>query len=428
MMGKLKLQWKLFAFLAFFCGVLVLALWLMQTVFLRDMYQFVRKTEINKAIAWVEQNIDNPSLPQILYALQMDNDILVTPTIDFIPPTKPENKGRPPEETITVEKTFTLSNGEAKSLVFHAMISPVEATISTLRLQLYMVTGMMALLSVALALVIARRIAKPIEIINESAKNLASGKYDIRFSGDGYREIRELSDTLNTTATELSKVESLRRELMANVSHDLRTPLALIYSYAEMMHDFPAEITPDQTQIIMDETKRLTSLVSDMLDISRIETGEIKLMAREYCLTDSLQATVNRVYELVKKDGYDLSFEYDEDVFVVADESKITQAFYNLLINAIIHGGANKRVMIRQTIDNNAVKVEVVDHGEGIPPDSLPYIWDRYYKVDKTHMRPVTGTGLGLSIVRKLIDLHGGAYGAESGIDNGSVFWFSLKL
>ena len=427
-MDKFKLQWKVFAYLVGFCAALVVLLWLMQTVFLNQMYQFVRKTEIHKAITLVEKNIDSPNLQKILYNLQVEKDIMVAPTPEFMPPAAPDGRGPGQLKTITEEKTFTLSDSKAISITFHALISPVDATVSTLRLQLLLVTGMMVLLSVGLALAMARRIARPIESINENAKTLATGSYEARFDGRGFREIKELSDTLNTAAVELSKVESLRRELMANVSHDLRTPLALIYSYAEMMHDFPDEITAEQTQVIMDETRRLTSLVNDVLDISELEAGDRKPIARQYCLTKSLQKTVSRVSELVKKDGYALSFESEEDIVLVADEGKITQAFYNLLLNAIIHGGTDKTVVVRQTVGRGAVKIEVEDHGDGIAPESLPYVWDRYYKADKTHKRPVTGTGLGLSIVKKIIEMHGGQYGVSSQPGQGSIFWFQLAL
>lgn len=427
-MDKLKLQWKVFAYLIGFCAALVVLLWLMQTVFLNQMYQFVRKTEIRKAITLVEKNINSPSLQKILYNLQVEKDIMVAPTPEFTPPTAPGGRGPRQLKTITQEKTFTLSDGKTISITFHALISPVDATVSTLRLQLLLVTGMMVLLSVGLALAMARRIAKPIESINENAKTLAAGSYEARFDGRGFKEIKELSDTLNTAAAELSKVESLRRELMANVSHDLRTPLALIYSYAEMMHDFPDEITAEQTQVIMDETRRLTSLVNDVLDISELEAGDRKPIARQYCLTDSLQKTVSRVSELVKKDGYALSFESESDVVLVADEGKITQAFYNLLLNAIIHGGADKMVVVRQTVGQGVAKIEVEDHGDGIEAEALPYVWDRYYKADKTHKRPVTGTGLGLSIVKKIIEMHGGQYGVASQPGKGSIFWFQLAL
>jgi signal transduction histidine kinase len=285
----------------------------------------------------------------------------------------------------------------------------------------------MLLLSVVLALLIARRVSKPIEDINKSAKKLASGNYDIRFDGEGFREIGELSDTLNTAAADLSKVEGLRRELMANISHDLRTPLALIYSYAEVMHDFPDEITANQTQIIMDETQRLTSLVNDILDISKLESGNQNMNIAEYSLTRSVDETTKRLAEFVKNEGYSVTFDFERDISVRADEVKIIQAFYNLLLNAVHYTGEDKHIAVRQVLSADTVRIEVADTGEGIAPEELPYIWDRYYKADKAHKRALTGTGLGLSIVKKVMQMHGGDCGVDSVPGKGSTFWFSLK-
>ena len=429
-MDKLKLKWKIFGFLFGFCALLLVILWMFQTVFLSDMYKIIRKVEIDKAITLVGKNINSPKLDEVLYELELSKEIIVRPTQNFAPPPRPvpDRRDRRQPESITKAKEFTLEDGSKISLTFYAMITPVDATVSTLRMQLYIITVIMVLLATLLAIIISKHISNPIEQINKSAKALAMGNYETKFYGRGFLEIKELSDTLNTAATELSKVERLRRELMANISHDLRTPLAFIYSYAEMMHDFPNEVTAEQSQIIMDEAKRLTSLVNDMLDISSLESGMTKLNKTNYNLTESLRKTINRISELVKNDGYQLNLEYNEDVYLFADEVKITQAFYNLLLNAITYSGDDKTVMVRQIIKENMVKIEVIDHGEGISQSDLPYIWERYYKVDKKHKRPKMGTGLGLSIVKKIIELHGGECGVESELGKGSTFWFQLKL
>lgn len=427
---KLKLKWRIYAFLLGFCGLLIIILWLFQMVFLNDTYKLIRRYEMKKAINLVEENINSSNLQSIFDKLSQDNEIIVMPTKMFTVPKniKQGNRSHLKTEAITQTKEFTLQNGETISLTFYALITPVNATIETLKYQLYFITGFMIILSVLIAIIIAQRISKPIEDINSSAKSLASGNYSTNFSGHGFLEIKELSDTLNTAAKELSTVESLRRELMANISHDLRTPLSLIYSYAEMMHDFPDEIKAEQTQIIMDEARRLSSLVNDVFDISKLEAGVMQLNMVSYNLTESIRKTTDRVAELVKMQGYSFDFEYDTSVTIKADEVKITQVFYNLLINAINYSDENKNIVIRQSISDGFVKIEVLDHGKGIARENLPYIWERYYKVDKTHKRAVTGTGLGLSIVKKVIELHGGKYGVSSEIGKGSIFWFSLKL
>ncbi|MCL2152176.1 MAG: HAMP domain-containing histidine kinase [Oscillospiraceae bacterium] len=429
-MDKLKLKWRIFTFQLGFCALLLLVLWFFQTVLLTDMYKYIRKEELQKAVTLVGKNINSPDLQEILDDLARNKEIIVMTSQEFNMPLRPEQEGRGRRgpESITQTETFTLSDGRNVSLTFYALISPVDATVSTLRMQLYIITGIMLLLSIIIALIISWRVSKPIEKINSSAKLLASGNYDTHFDGRDFLEVKELSDTLNTAATELSKVETLRRELMANVSHDLRTPLALIYSYAEMMHDFPDEITKEQTQIIMDETQRLTSLVNDVLDVSQFEMGTMVLTKSVYNLTESISSTIDRISELVKSDGYTLCFEHGDDIFVNADEGKIMQAFYNLLINAIHYSGEIKNVVIRQNVSNGFAKIEVIDSGDGIAEDDLPFIWDRYYKSNKKHKRAITGTGLGLSIVKKIIELHEGTYGVTSELGKRSTFWFTINI
>lgn len=429
-MDRLKLKWKIFIFVLTFCGFLLFILWLFQTVFLNDMYKMIRRNELHEAVVLVEENINSPNFEEILIRLDAEKSIMVVPTREFVKPQNPVPDGQRGirSETITETREFTLSDGQVISLTFHAMITPVNATVSTLQIQLYIITAIMILASVAIALVLSDVIAKPLVRLNDGAKKLSKGNYNADFNGSGYLEVKELSDTLNSTAIELSKVDELRRELIANISHDLRTPLALIYSYAEMMQDFPDEITTTQVQTIMSETKRLSSLVNDILDVSKLETGTMELYMHNYNLTESIGQTVVRFSELLRNDGYSIGFEHSEDVYVIADEAKITQALYNLLTNAVNYSTGDKHIVVRQIRLQNGVQIEVVDHGDGIAPENIPYIWDRYYKVDKKHKRAIIGTGLGLAIVKKIFELHDADYGVESELGKGSVFWFKLEI
>jgi len=129
---------------------------------------------------------------------------------------------------------------------------------------------------------------------------------------------------------------------------------------------------------------------------------------------------------MTEQKGYRLTFEANEEVWVDADRMRISQVIYNLLSNAIHYTGNSMDVHIRQTVTGDSVRIEVIDHGEGIPPDKLPLVWDRYYKLDRVHRRSAAGTGLGLSIVRGILDLHGAEYGVESTVGVGSNFWFIL--
>lgn len=328
-------------------------------------------------------------------------------------------------EIILYARISRTADGNSRMVLMESEITPVDSTVETLKVQLLCLTAVMILLGIVLAVVIARRIARPLTAINESAKQLGRGEYAIRFAEEGTREVSELAHTLNFAAAELSKVEQLRRELLANVSHDLRTPLTMIKGYSEVMRDLPGENTPENVQIIIDETERLTDLVNDLLDLSRLEAGVVPLDKTRFDLTESIRAMLSRYDKLA---DYSFPFFAGRDVFVTADELRVSQVVYNLVNNAITYAGEDKTITLRQTVEDGKVRISVTDTGEGIPPDKLKDIWERYYKVDKEHKRAQVGTGLGLSIVKNVLDLHGGAYGVESQLGAGSTFWFELPL
>lgn len=311
-------------------------------------------------------------------------------------------------------------------LFVNSQLTPIDATVHTLRVELVCITAIMIFLSLFVALLISRKISKSMIRINATAKEMAKGKFDVTFDEKDYREIAELSDTLTQTAKELDKNENLKRELIANVSHDLRTPLTMIIAYAEVMRDIPGENTPENVQVVIDESKRLTNLVNDMLDISKLQAGALEKNASVYNLTESIKSVFERYNKLKEQDGYTINFEYDREVEVEADEFKIFQVIYNLVNNAINYAGEDKTVIVKQIVKGKRVRIEVIDHGEGIAEESLPYVWDRYYKVDKTHKRAVMGTGLGLSIVKNILELHHASYGVKSEVGKGSTFWFEL--
>ena len=308
-----------------------------------------------------------------------------------------------------------------------AMVNPVSSVKSTIQMQLLIVSIIFLVLSVALAFLVSRRISRPLVEINSGVKELARQNYAVEFQSSGYLEVQELSNTLNVTRHELQKAESLRRELIANISHDLRTPLTMITGYGEVMRDLPGENTPENVQVIIDEANRLTNLVNDMLDLSKLQAGAIEMEREDFSLTDEIREIFGRYTKLREQEGYDIQFVADKNAYVSADRVKIGQVIYNFVNNAITHCGDDKTVVVTQKTNDRRVRVEVTDHGDGIDPEKLEHIWDRYYKVDKEHKRGVIGTGLGLSIVKNILDLHGAKYGVKSKPGSGSTFWFELE-
>ncbi len=338
-----------------------------------------------------------------------------------------QNRGQELAESVIYVRIVE-TQGDPRVVLINSVLTPVDATVTTLQTQLIWISVIMLGLSLLISFLISRKMTQSIIKINDSAKELAKGDYSVSFEGKDCREIAELSDTLNYATRELEKTESLRRELIANVSHDLRTPLTMIIAYAEVMRDLPGENTPENVQVVIDESTRLTNLVNDMLDLSKLQSGVMEMKTEVYNLTESIERVLQRYNKLVEQDGYNIQFEYEQEVFVRADEFKIFQVIYNLINNAINYTGDDKRISVRQILQGNTVRIEVEDSGMGITPEELPYVWDRYYKVDKTHKRAVAGTGIGLSIVKNILILHQAEYGVESEPGCGSTFWFELKI
>lgn len=321
-----------------------------------------------------------------------------------------------------------LNNNRTYLLVLDNKIIPVESAVATLKMQLTYISIIIVVFAIIIAVIVSRYISTPISVMNNTAKQMAKGDYDVVFEGEGYLEINELNATLNNTVQELKKTETLRRELMANVSHDLRTPLTMINGYAEMMRDLPGENNNENLQIIIDEVNRLNILVNDMLDLSKLSSKTIELHPQLYSITDNLIEIVERYQKFKENSDFKFILTYSENVNVVADESKIDQVIYNFINNAINYSDKSSLIEIKQECDSEYVTISVTDYGVGIKEEDLEYIWDRYYRIDKGHKRSVQGSGLGLAIVKGILDYHNFEYGVISKINEGSTFWFKMKI
>ncbi|MBQ8603627.1 MAG: HAMP domain-containing histidine kinase [Oscillospiraceae bacterium] len=475
-LNSLSIKYKIFLYLIGFCGLLLFLLWTFQIVLMDRIYENIRIKQLYSAydniaklivggndyehIADIAENNDTCVMvvqPNgvLSYSAEISRNCRIhkAPYIDIlnIVIETRENKGElkgiySERNPFTTERPADKrdDSGMPQSMIYCRQVkngddvlayvildvhlTPVDATVSTIQRQLQFITVIMIVFSAVLASVIARKISLPMEKISRDARQLATGDYETVFDATGYAEINRLSATLTRTAEELGKVEKQRKDFIANVSHDLRTPLTLIGGYAEVMRDIPGENNPENAQMIIDETRRLSTLVNDLLDMSRIQSGAVPMEKVKYNLTQSVQKTVDRLNELLKREGYEITFDADCDVFVTADEARISQCFYNILINRVNYTGEDKKVFVKQRREIGKVKITVTDTGRGVSEKDMPYVWERYYKSDSNHKRSVTGTGLGLSIVRSVIKAHKGEYGAYNTADQGACFWFSLPV
>ncbi len=308
---------------------------------------------------------------------------------------------------------------------------PMSSTIHILAHQLLIVTIISLILACLISFYLSRRITRPIRTINNSAKRLAAGEYGIVFRGGHYTELNDLADTLTGASIELEKSDLMQKDLIANVSHDLRTPLTMIKSYAEMIRDISGDdpVKREQhLQVIIDETDRLNNLVGDLLTVSKIQSGRNSLEKSRFSISESVRSIVEtfRVKEL--DEGYVINLKCPADFTVFADEDKIKQVVSNLLSNAVKFCGDDKTVNVALKKQGRQVRVSVEDHGCGIAAEELDHIWERYYRSSSNMAREVEGSGLGLAICKEILSLHKADFGVDSALGKGSTFWFKLDL
>ncbi len=321
------------------------------------------------------------------------------------------------------------NNGQSVSLFISSPLVPVGSTIQIIQGQLFFITIIVFELAIIIALYLSRRISRPILKITKDIKQFAKGEYNVNFSGDGYAETEELAQVLNYAEEEISKVDGLRRELISNISHDLRTPLTIIKGYAEMVRDLSGDNKVKREEhlaVIIEESDRLSNLVVELLELSKYESGNQELNLSIFETEDFLDEVMARYKIFAEKDGYEFNLIQDENVEVLADRAKILQVIFNFINNAINYTGDSKKITIRQINKEDYIRFEVIDNGIGIPKENLPQIFDRYYREKKVE-RETTGTGLGLSIVKGILKLHNYPFGVTSQINEGSTFWFELK-
>ena len=315
-------------------------------------------------------------------------------------------------------------------LLLNSPLVPVESTVSILKRQTMIITILLVLFGFVISFYTANHIATPIVRITQSAKRLAHGDYSVKFTGGSFAEVDELADTLTYAAHELSKTEELQRDLIANVSHDLRTPLTMLKAYAEMIRDLSGNNPVKREQhlnIIIEETDRLSMLVNDMLDLSKLESGTQKLNYSTFDIRTCMEEIVHRYEGISEKMGYHIHFTPDESCLVRCDENKIDRVVGNLINNAINYTSKeNKQVFVTQKNTPSGIRIEVRDTGDGIEEDKIKMIFDKYYR-SENHKREVVGTGLGLSIVKAILKMHGYNYGVNSKLGEGSTFWFEIR-
>ena len=451
-LNKNKLTRHIWFYLIVFTLSIILFLWFFQVVFINNYYEYSKTNQIKNVTDEILQNYDNDveylnklSYEENICIEVVKNRITIYSSNDSIRGCISSSGKYKNDfyENDLEEQTYKLINPllNTKSLIYakkyneditifvNASLEPLNNTIGILSNQLIIVSIIVVILSLIIGYFISKSISKPIVKMNEKAKKLANGNYDFTFDNNSnIYEIDELANTLNYAKKELAETDELRRDLLANVSHDLKTPLTMIKGYAEMIRDLNSDNIEKRNanlNVIIEESERLNILVNDLLTLSKIQANKDVLEKEDFDIVELINNIIKRYSIYKDTEGYIFEVNTPDKVIVNADKKKIEQVIYNLINNAINYTGDDNRVIINVLVDKN-VRVEIKDTGKGIKKEDLPHIWEKYYHSKKKHKRNVIGTGIGLSIVKTILESHNFKYGVESKRNKGTTFYFEI--
>jgi len=481
-----RMRYFIWLYFILYTVVIILSMWIFQIVFLDSFYQRMRYANLEKVgnkLAdsmncevtdervedWITQAISANSSGIYTYLVYRDEKgqkVVESPYTAFLPEGSSSTSIGPEylkNSTVFDEVLkrlnsgselqsgylcdyFTSNDGKTQFCVYAKnvsnnlgefclfMISDKESlneTLSVIQYQLIIITVIVVFLSFFLAWAIATKLSDPIRKMSDTAKKWAESDNNVVFKGESYEELNELADALNYAKEGVSKAGSLQRDLLANVSHDLKTPLTMIKAYAEMIRDISGDNKQKRdahTEVIIEEADRLTMLVNDILDLSKLQNNTNAIELGTVDLSELVERVIYRFNDFISSKGYVIESHIDSEAFTECDEKKIEQVVYNLIGNSINYTGEDKTVKVFLTKkDNGIILLEIIDSGKGIPAEQIDTIWEKYYRFSETHQRPVKGTGLGLSIVKTILENHKLRFGVISKKGYGSNFFVEFK-
>ena len=459
---KLKtrsLRANLLIYFLVFSAIILSFLYFFQIIFFNTYYKINRTNILEQTVSQIEKSYNKKNREDILNTLSIDNEVCIQIIDDdnlvYYSDYYRHCAGKDDAGLKEIKEEFMKSKNKYlklefinnaynnKSLVYgkriqentylfaNASLQPMDKSISLLKSQFIYVAFTVLLLSFIISYYFSKRIADPILKINTAAKKLGSKSNEAKFvCNTEVYELKELANTLNEAAKELSKTDELRREFLANVSHDLKTPLTMIEAYAASARDLNHNNKKKRERdlnIIIDEAERLNMLVNDILLLSKMENKTTKLNIEQIDIKNFISTILER-FAIYKNDGYIFEFNENDTYIIEADKQGLERVIYNLVNNAINYTGDDKKVKISYERDKNYLRINIIDTGKGIEEKDKKLVWNKYFRINKRHRREARGTGLGLSIVREILDEHNFEYGIDSKINKGSCFWFKCKI
>jgi signal transduction histidine kinase len=294
----------------------------------------------------------------------------------------------------------------------------------------FLITGLaIGIGSLIVGLILSRRMSRPLVNLTAATRTVAAGDLSVRVPDRYPGELGELASAFNTMAENLTRADELRRNLTADVAHELRTPLSVIRGKLEGVLDGVYPATSEYLEPVLEEIQLLTQLVEDLQLLALAEAGQLPLEKRAMDVGDLLRDAQVNFNPQASDRGVTLALDLPLELpKVTADWRRIVQVLGNLLTNALRHTPEGGCVTLSATAGEGLVEVTVADTGTGVPPEDLPYIFERFWRGDKSRSRAGGGTGLGLAIAKHLVEVHGGEIGVESIPGKGSKFWFTLPV
>ena len=334
---------------------------------------------------------------------------------------------------------MSLVKGGVKEVLGHAYITSDPATepyvtpflkLSSSINRSLLLGGSLAIgIALLLTFVLSRRMTSPIEVLAKAARRLGQGDLSQRVRLQGESEVTALAEAFNSMAADLEYAEQLRRNMVADVAHELRTPLSNIQGYLEAIRDGVVEPDAAAIRSLSEETYLLSRLVNELQELSLAEAGELKLVYQAEDITNLVKQAVTPWQPQLTAGEISLSLELLDNLpLVTIDWQRVNEVLHNLLKNAVAHTPKGGAINVAAGAKGKWVEVSVSDTGEGIPAEDLPHIFERFYRVDKSRARATGGSGLGLTIAKRLIEAHGGTIAVQSKLGEGSRFSFTLPV
>ena len=341
-----------------------------------------------------------------------------------------EDEVHGPQDMLIYGRSYIDEDEKPYYVLFNTTLQPLKSTIKIMQTQFIFISGLVLFLAMLISFFFSNLLSKPISKMTKEAQKLSTGDYNVNFEKVEFKEVNDLAETLNYASKQLSQIDELRKDVIANVSHDLKTPLTMITAYAEMIRDISGSNKAkrnEHLEVIIQESHYLDLLVSDMRNLSLLQAGVSPLTKTNFDIGEVIRSTVEKFNTITRKENITIKREIEPELICYGDEGKIQEVIYNFIGNATKHYGEDRTIVAKAfATQKGRIRVEITDHGPGIDAETLNHIWERYYKTDKSYQRANSGSGLGLAISKAILEQHEAQFGVLSEVKKGSTFYFEL--